>query len=149
MQRESNIQNSLVQMVRTQMTDRYTFGRMLVRDETGTTVLGFRNIYTLELPWRNNQKQVSCIPPGRYELEWYPSTRHGMRYLLRDVPNRAGILVHPGNFVYNSRGCILLGLGTRKSFGYQMVSDSRRAVELFEHWCHSMHDPVLEIINRA
>ena len=56
--------------------------------------------YTLELPWRNNRKRVSCIPPGLYTLD-RPAT-HGAEVATRlkyklyilQVPNRSGIAIH-------------------------------------------------------
>ena len=46
---------------------------------------------TLELPWRDNQKGISCIPAGEYKLSPYPSSRFGEVYIVNDVPNRTGI----------------------------------------------------------
>jgi hypothetical protein len=66
--------------------------------------------YTLELPWRNNQRNISCIPVGRYPVKWTFSPRF-MRftYEILNVPNRSGIRIHPGNYVKNLKGCIYLG----------------------------------------
>ena len=63
--------------------------------------------YTIELPWRDNKRQVSCIPEGRYELVRRYSREFGWHLLLKDVPNRSLILVHPANdAVKELKGCI-------------------------------------------
>jgi len=64
----------------------------------------------LELPWRDNKRSVSCIPPGRYEVRITPS-RAFMRKLpiLLDVPGRDGIRIHRANYPTEIRGCIAPG----------------------------------------
>ena len=63
--------------------------------------------YCIELPWKNNHAQVSCIPEGRYELEkrWSPKF---LRHLqVMDVKDRDYILIHPANdAMHELRGCI-------------------------------------------
>jgi hypothetical protein len=63
--------------------------------------------YCIELPWKNNHAQVSCIPEGRYELEkrWSPEF---LRHLqVMDVKDRDYILIHPANdALHELKGCI-------------------------------------------
>ena len=63
--------------------------------------------YDIELPWKDNHAQVSCIPEGRYELEkrWSPKF---LRHLqLMDVKDRDYILIHPANdALHELKGCI-------------------------------------------
>ena len=63
--------------------------------------------YCIELPWKNNHAQVSCIPEGRYELEkrWSPKF---LRHLqVMHVKDRDYILIHPANdALHELRGCI-------------------------------------------
>ncbi len=62
---------------------------------------------TIELPWRDNRRNVSCIPEGRYRLGLYPSRKFGLNLLVQDVPGRSGILIHPANnAAAELRGCI-------------------------------------------
>jgi hypothetical protein len=69
--------------------------------------------HTLELPWRDNEKSVSCIPNGEYKcrvrLARESATRDYVHLLVQDVPNRSYILFHRGNYPSDSRGCILTG----------------------------------------
>lgn len=64
---------------------------------------------TLERPWLNNQKNVSCIPKGIYMCRRVESPRFGETFQVLDVPKRSHILFHKGNIDDDSHGCILVG----------------------------------------
>lgn len=64
---------------------------------------------TLELPWLENQKNISCIPENSYKVTRHYSTTFKECFLIENVPGRSEILIHAGNFVRNTRGCILIG----------------------------------------
>lgn len=81
--------------------------------------------HTLELPWRSNDQQISCIPEGSYTVIKATSPRFGNVFYLRDVPARSGILIHAGNSVADTRGCVLVGLDTTD----QKVLQSRLAMD--------------------
>lgn len=92
----------------------------LKRSDQGTRgilLYGDFNCQTLELPWRNNQKSISCIPAGEYPVEIRMSPKYGKIYWVKDVPDRTFILIHWGNWAgdeskgykSNVNGCILLG----------------------------------------
>lgn len=87
---------------------------------------------TLELPWRDNQKGISCIPAGEYKLSPYPSSRFGEVYIVNDVPNRTGILIHTGNTASDIEGCILVGDSYGKLNGKKAVLNSRQAFNLLK-----------------
>lgn len=65
---------------------------------------------TLELPWKDNHKNISCIPEGRYEVNKFFSRIKGECILLKDVPDREGIEIHSGNRVSELKGCIAVGI---------------------------------------
>ena len=67
------------------------------------------NCYTLELPWNDNKKQISCIPKGEYNVEKRQSTKYKNHFHVLDVPNRSYILIHQGNYNWHTKGCILVG----------------------------------------
>ena len=81
---------------------------------------------TIELPWKLNEKGVSCIPEGEYFIAKRFSTRFQWHLEVLDVPNRSLILFHPANSaLHELRGCIApvtqlsgpgLGLMSRKAF---------------------------------
>ena len=63
--------------------------------------------FTIELPWKDNARNISCIPDGCYELELWFTDRFKHHLVVRDVPGRSGILIHPANDALKElRGCI-------------------------------------------
>ena len=84
---------------------RQTLGRMIAI-RNNTEVL---NCKTLELPWLNNQKKISCIPKGKYHVVKRTSQKYGNHFYVQNVPNRDMILIHAGNYVTQTEGCILVG----------------------------------------
>lgn len=66
---------------------------------------------TLELSWKENQSNISCIPLGTYECKYTFSLKLGWTYEVLNVHNRSGIRIHKGNYFFNVTGCILLGSG--------------------------------------
>lgn len=87
--------------------------------------------FTLELPWRNNQQNVSCIPPGIYTIQPRFTQKHGQHWLVKDVPGRDHILIHRGNFHSHTRGCILTGknLTDINADGYVDVTHSTKTLD--------------------
>lgn len=66
--------------------------------------------HTLELPWRDNARGVSCIPAGTYTCQ----RRHSEHFQcevfeITGVPGRSDVLLHPANFTSELRGCVALG----------------------------------------
>lgn len=65
------------------------------------------NLASVERPWINNQKMISCIPVGEYDCiprRFYRGGYDAVQVL--GVPNRSHILFHIGNYVHNLNGCI-------------------------------------------
>lgn len=81
---------------------------------------------TIELPWRNNEKRVSCIPEGEYFIEKRYSVKFKWHLHVLDVPERSFILFHSANDAQKElNGCIApvtklagpgLGLLSRQAF---------------------------------
>ena len=81
---------------------------------------------TIELPWKDNLSQVSCIPEGEYFIEKRFSKRFEWHFEILNVPSRSFILFHPANNAKAElRGCIApvsqlsgagLGLQSKKAF---------------------------------
>lgn len=63
----------------------------------------------LELPWLDNAPQISCIPEMLYTVKRRNSSKFKDHYHILDVPDRGGILQHPGNFTKDIRGCQIPG----------------------------------------
>ena len=75
----------------------------------GRLTIGDFQCFTLELPWKENKRSISCIPEGLYEYTFYDSPKNGYVIQLENVRNRDYIQVHSGNFTYQVEGCILVG----------------------------------------
>lgn len=62
---------------------------------------------TIELPWINNEKRVSCISEGEYLLRKRYSGKFQWHIEVVDVKNRSFILFHPANNAQKElNGCI-------------------------------------------
>jgi hypothetical protein len=91
---------------------------------------GERLCYTLEEPWKDNEPRVSCIPPGRYQVirhGWEPDSPVKFKRVwhVLNVPGRDAILIHAGNTIADTMGCILVGLGVNE----QGITQSQAALE--------------------
>lgn len=64
---------------------------------------------TLELPHRNNERNISSIPEGEYLAKKVNSPTYGNVFEVLNVPNRSHILIHAGNFYTDTKGCIIVG----------------------------------------
>lgn len=117
---------------------------LIRQDETddgteGVLVANGFQCYTLELPWRNNERGLSRIPGGTYNAVLRKSPRFGLVYEITGVPNRSLILIHSGNLAgdikkgksTNVQGCILLGTKRGVLAGQRAVLISRPAVRSF------------------
>lgn len=63
--------------------------------------------HTIELPWKNNKRNISCIPEGTYEIEPRFSKRFKHHLILKGVNDRSYILFHPANNALKDlQGCI-------------------------------------------
>jgi len=86
---------------------------------------GERICDTLENPWVDNQRNISCIPEGVYKvrlrLPRESGTREYIHLLVKDVPNRDWILLHRGNTAKDTSGCILVGIGTEQDVVHNSV----------------------------
>ena len=68
---------------------------------------GVEHCMTIELPWKDNRRNISCIPEGTYGIEKHCSERWGWHLRLKEVKGRSGILLHPANDALRElRGCI-------------------------------------------
>lgn len=92
----------------------YTIGRLQLPNG--------KYFMTLELPWKNNESYVSCIPAGVYRGFTRYSPKNKARVIeLRDVPDRTHIQIHIANYVSSLEGCIAVG----KGLGYDLNGDNK------------------------
>lgn len=115
-------------LVRKETSDQGTFGVF-----SGEGI----QFHSAELPWRNNESRVSCIPSGRYICRPYSSPKFPNVYEVTGVPGRSAILIHSGNHAGDTAkglrsdvlGCILIGLGRGEVSGQKAVTSSRAAMD--------------------
>lgn len=83
---------------------------------------GYFFAYTMEQPWKQNSRFISCIPSGLYEIEPINTPSHGDTGVLvnhdlnvfatqEEAQNggRYACLIHPANWSHQLQGCIALG----------------------------------------
>jgi hypothetical protein len=122
---------------RTDSNEYATFGEL----SYGTVKLA-----TLELPWKDNARSESCIPPGNYKVSGHASPKFGKCYLVHDVPGRDGILFHVGNYPTDTQGCILVGEGrTTRSVINSRLGLDRMLREL--KWPQSFNLTIVDEVN--
>lgn len=130
-------------------TNKMALTAKLTRSQQKTQTLGRLEIYegeklvficdTIELPWKENQRQVSCIPTGTYRCVYRESEKYPQHYILQNVPNRDFILIHQANYVGSPNprtrkpdllGCIGVGNGYSDLNGDGIVELTRSVVTL-------------------
>lgn len=102
----------------------YTEGDLIIPDYIKE--IAGNTLKTLELTFKDNQRNISCIPEGNYEFHIHNSPKFGECIAISNVNNRDNILIHSGNTVSqfnhldkfsnkiikrncDSQGCILIG----------------------------------------
>jgi len=86
-------------------TGKETLGALTIHDEIKESF----SCKTLELSWKDNKTNVSCIPRGEYLAIVRFSEKHGEHFIIKDVEDRDYILVHAANYHSQLRGCIAVG----------------------------------------
>ena len=109
-------------IIRDEFTDKSTIGKLFLNGEMFC--------YTLELPYINNERRISCIPEGQYKVRLRTakesSSRDYLHLLVQEVKGRSYILVHIGNFPKDTKGCILVGQSRKQD----RVNNSTLAMDL-------------------
>lgn len=79
---------------------------------------------SLELPWKDNAHNISCIPEGSYNIQYRdaPHVHVPKAYIVNNVPEREGILIHPANNVSELKGCIAIGVRCENSLFNSIIS---------------------------
>ena len=110
---------------------------LLIRNEIrpdcirGTLFVGAERFEILERPWAANARNESCIPAGSYAVSFLPRSASGKYrdvFHLAPVEGRSGILIHSGNTVDHSRGCLIIGKRRGWLAGKPAVLNSRTAL---------------------
>ena len=102
---------------------------------------------TLELPWRNNIRNKSCIPADVYMCRRIESPRFGETFEITAVPKRSNILFHKGNLEEDTKGCILVGEKFDKLYNKPAVLASGDAFKEFMEKLEGEEEFILSIKN--
>jgi hypothetical protein len=117
------------------MTDTYTLGEMFNHDRD------FK-VQTIELPWVDNEKRISCIPAGLYLCQLGMYNKGGYpAYEIMNVPDRSEIKIHIANYLKDILGCI--GLGLTRDATVPAVWNSKKAFNQFMDYLDG--DPFFEL----
>lgn len=75
-----------------------------------------KKYYTIERVWNDNKVNESCIPQGSYDLiphGWNGGFKFEKVWRFVEVKGRTAILIHAGNTVEDTTGCVLVGKSVR------------------------------------
>lgn len=127
-----------INVYREKFTDKQVFGSCIVTKNgkfEGTFAV-------LERPWLDNKSNVSCIPPGNYEVEHWNSEKHPNSFHVKNVKDRSYILIHSGNYYSDTQGCLILGamFDDINNDGIKDVIYSTKAMELLNNICRNETD---------
>lgn len=81
----------------------------------------FAKFYSLEPPVESHNGSPVCIPRGVYPVASDDTGKHQLCKIL-NIPGRNNIELHAGNYVKDTKGCILIGKN------YIMNEDSSNVV---------------------
>jgi len=126
-------------------SDGSTMGQMSVTNKQANLTLaemlnGREELFigkTLELPWRNNETNISRVPAGQYEAKISSDGKRKWRIELIGVIDDSGNkhkkhYIHVGNYQRQIRGCILVGKEIAKNGSACMVTHSKITLDTLE-----------------
>ena len=121
-----------------------TIGKLYLLNSLNEVVEEF---WSLELPNKDNQRRISCIPEGVYKARKHNSPKHGLSLWLQDVPNRSEILIHKGNYHTDILGCIIIGsdLADINKDGYLDVTNSKNSIKKLMSMLEDVDGIMIEI----
>ncbi|MFD2567602.1 DUF5675 family protein [Pseudotenacibaculum haliotis] len=136
-----------VTVIRDKVGRKSSHGICLVTDDKYNVIFSSQS---LELGWLNNQRNVSCIPAGKYKLklEWSPRFQKDL-WEIYGVPNRSECKFHAANYAYQLNGCIALGRkrGDINADGILDVTHSRDTMRKFHKAMEGYTEAIVHVIN--
>jgi len=100
-----------------------TFGILIIEGEVFCV--------TLEPYDRDNQQSISNIPAQQYICKLFKSPTYGWTFKITGIQGRSRVVFHPGNFVRNTKACILLAQYFGKIRGDRAVLNSGETFKQF------------------
>lgn len=105
-----------VRIIRVEESEQGTFGVM--------TICGQAFCVTLERPDELNKANISSIPAGQYICKKVSSPKFGETFEITNVPDRSHVLMHAGNIIDSTSGCVLLAQYFGKLHGDRAILNS-------------------------
>lgn len=132
-----------LEVFRLYRTDKLTLGIFYID--------GRPQFITMELPWKDNEQKVSCIPEGEYFCKRRKASLEitaelGEAFEVQGVPNRSDILIHVANYPNQIEGCIAIGM--RWGWELEGVFDSRIAFKNLMERLKGINDCKIKIATR-
>lgn len=91
----------ILELIRLEESKQGTFGVLKINKEVFCV--------TLEPSDQENAQNISSIPAQQYDVARIMSPKYGETFQILDVPGRDHVLIHAGNVVEHTKGCIILG----------------------------------------
>jgi hypothetical protein len=133
-------------LIRDDQTPERTYGSLYGFESDGCPAdEGEFLCYTLEEPWQDNERQISCIPPGSYNFRRHISSRLGECFAIEPVPKRSAIRIHSGNTLEDISGCVLVGRSKSKWGESPVILYSKAALTYLLKVCAK--SGVIEIVD--
>ncbi len=120
-----------IEILRQEYLDKQTLGYLYIVFDDGDIAF---SCTTLELAWKDNQSNISCVPNGEYKcvLEYSDRFKKDL-WELKDVPNRSECKFHSANYFKQLNGCIALGdsFTDINGDGYKDITNSKKTMKEF------------------
>lgn len=127
-----------IKLVRVGYTEKGTFGVLLYGE--------YPFAVTVERPWKENSRRISCIPEGIYVCKRVLSPKFGDTFEVTNVKDRSHILFHKGNLSDDSEGCIIVGEQFHFwSDGRPAIVSSKEGFEEFAYLTRHVNEFLLDI----
>ena len=91
---------STIRLIRVEESSEGTFGNWIVCSQVFCV--------TLEPSDLLNERNISSIPAQQYQCIRIRSPQFGETFEIVDVPGRSHVLLHAGNTIKHTKGCIIL-----------------------------------------
>lgn len=115
-----------LELIRTENSDTHTLG--ILREYVSDVEI----CRTIERPWLDNMKEISCIPADRTYTVVPDDTGKHQGFKILDVEGRTNIEIHSANWAVQLNGCIAVGDAVKDSADGRMVTNSKKTLDMLK-----------------
>jgi hypothetical protein len=112
-----------VRLIRVEESNEGTFGDWIICGQVFCV--------TLEPSDLLNERNISSIPAQQYQCIRIRSPQFGETFEIVGVPGRSHVLIHAGNIIEHTKGCIILAQYFGKLHGNRAVLNSGKTFKEF------------------